>query len=519
MKPDRDAILKALENVIDPELKRPVTELDMVRDVLVEEDGSVSVTIALTVAGCPLRDSFSEQVSRFVGEVPGVTRVRLGFDVMTPEEKSALVSRLRGGHSADRTISLSPGTRVIAVASGKGGVGKSTLTANLAYALSELGEQVGVLDGDIYGHSIPHMLGIHQKPIAVDEMIVPPVRGDLKLMSIGFFLEENAPIMWRGPMLHKALEQFLSDVHWGELDTLLVDMPPGTGDVAMSLGQLLPRAEALVVTTPQPAAQQVAVRAAQMAQKTGMRVLGAVENMSYLAGTGQELFGSGGGQALADEMGVPLLARIPLDPLMREAADDGCPGRRGRSRLGGRRGGRGARRVGRRAARGRDPEAAHRPLVESPRAGRRVLRPRSNADLALELACARARVSPTRAASPPRPVEGHGRPARLRSLRGGEGAGRADGRERDGLPEGAAGGDDARDRRGGSRLGVSTARLPRRARPRRASTASAASARTSCPPRCRRSSTRSSPSSGSTEASVHRRGRGRRLHGSSRSSA
>ncbi len=324
MRPDRDAILKALENVIDPELRRPVTELDMVRDVLVEDDGSVSVTIALTVAGCPLRDSFQEQVSRHVGEVPGVARVRLGFDVMTPEEKAALVSRLRGGR-ADRAISLSPSTRVIAVASGKGGVGKSTLAANLAYALSQLGEQVGVLDGDIYGHSIPHMLGVHQKPIAVDEMIIPPVRGDLKLMSIGFFLDENAPIMWRGPMLHKALEQFLSDVHWGDVDTLLVDMPPGTGDVAMSLGQLLPRAEALVVTTPQPAAQLVAVRAAQMAQKTGMRVIGAVENMSYLAGTGQELFGSGGGQALADEIGVPLLARIPLDTLLREAADEGCP--------------------------------------------------------------------------------------------------------------------------------------------------------------------------------------------------
>ena len=324
MKPDRDAILKALENVIDPELRRPVTELEMVRNVLVEDDGSVSVTIALTVAGCPLRDSFQEQVARFVGEVPGVTRVRLGFDVMSPDEKAALVTRLRGGRE-ERTISLSPGTRVIAVASGKGGVGKSTLTANLAYALSGLGEQVGVLDADVYGHSIPHMLGVQQKPIAVDEMIVPPVRGDLKLMSIGFFLDENAPIMWRGPMLHKALEQFLSDVHWGELDTLVVDMPPGTGDVAMSLGQLLPRAEALIVTTPQPAAQKVAVRAAQMAQKTGMRVLGAVENMSYLAGTGQELFGSGGGQALADEMGVPLLARIPLDPVMREAADDGCP--------------------------------------------------------------------------------------------------------------------------------------------------------------------------------------------------
>jgi ATP-binding protein involved in chromosome partitioning len=324
MRPDRDAILKALEQVIDPELRRPVTELDMVRDVLAGDDGDVSVTIALTVAGCPLRDSFTEQVTQHVGAVPGVTRVRLAFDVMTPEEKAALVSRLRGGRP-EKSISLSPATRVVAVASGKGGVGKSTLTASLGDALSRLGEQVGILDADVYGHSIPHMLGIHQKPIAVDDMIVPPVRGDLKLMSIGFFLDDNAPIMWRGPMLHRALEQFLSDVHWGELDTLLVDMPPGTGDVAMSLGQLLPRAEALVVTTPQPAAQQVAVRAAQMAQKTGMRIVGVVENMSYLAGDGQELFGSGGGQALADEIGVPLLARIPLDPVLREAADTGAP--------------------------------------------------------------------------------------------------------------------------------------------------------------------------------------------------
>ena len=325
MRPDRDAILKALEQVIDPELRKPVTELDMVRDVLIDDDGTVGVTIVLTVAGCPLRHSFEEQVGRSVGAVEGVTKVRLGFDVMTPEEKAALVTRLRGGVTAERSISLSPSTRVLAVASGKGGVGKSTLTANLAYALSTLGEEVGVLDADVYGHSIPHMLGVHQKPIAVDDMMVPPVRGDLKLMSIGFFLEENAPIMWRGPMLHKALEQFLSDVHWGDIDTLLVDMPPGTGDVAMSLGQLLPRAEALVVTTPQPAAQQVAVRAAQMAQKMGMRVTGAVENMSYLIGTGEELFGSGGGQALADEIGAPLLARIPLDPALREAADDGSP--------------------------------------------------------------------------------------------------------------------------------------------------------------------------------------------------
>ena len=272
MRPDRDAILKALENVIDPELRRPVTELDMVRDVLVEDDGSVSVTIALTVAGCPLRDSFQEQVSRLVGEVPGVTRVRLGFDVMTPGGEDRTRDAPARRSAADRTISLSPG-RASSPSRPERAASESRRSPRTSRTrCSALGEQVGVLDGDIYGHSIPHMLGIHQKPIAVDEMIVPPVRGDLKLMSIGFFLEENAPIMWRGPMLHKALEQFLSDVHWGELDTLLVDMPPGTGDVAMSLGQLLPRAEALVVTTPQPAAQQVAVRAAQMAQKTGMRI-------------------------------------------------------------------------------------------------------------------------------------------------------------------------------------------------------------------------------------------------------
>ena len=216
-----------------------------------------------------------------------------------------------------------PGTRVLAVASGKGGVGKSTLSANLAAALALRGEQVGVLDADVYGHSIPHMLGVTHRPVVVDTMIIPPVSGDLKLMSIGLFLDENSPVMWRGPMLHKALEQFLSDVHWGDLDTLVVDMPPGTGDVAISLGQLLPRAEALVVTTPQPAAQLVAVRAAQMAQKVGMRVTGVVENMSFLVGTGQELFGSGGGERLAAEIGAPLLAQLPFDPALREAADEG----------------------------------------------------------------------------------------------------------------------------------------------------------------------------------------------------
>ncbi len=252
----------------------------MVRDVNVE-GSHIAVTIALTVPGCPLRQSFEDQVQRELLPLPGIETVSLAFDVMSPDEKAALTARLRGGIS-ERTkgISLDRSTRVIAVASGKGGVGKSTLTANLAAAFDVLGHRTGVLDADVYGHSIPHMLGVHQRPVVVDRMIVPPVRGELKLMSIGFFLDENEPVMWRGPMLHRALEQFLSDVHWGELDTLLVDMPPGTGDVSISLGQLLPRAEVVVVTTPQPAAQQVAVRAAQMARTTNMRLLGAVENMT-----------------------------------------------------------------------------------------------------------------------------------------------------------------------------------------------------------------------------------------------
>jgi ATP-binding protein involved in chromosome partitioning len=326
MTASRDEILKALESVIDPELGRSVVELDMVREVRVD-GGAVELVIALTVPGCPLRASFEEQVERAFRGVPGIESVRLSFGVMTPEEKAALTTRLRGG-VAERTpgISVDAGTRVLALASGKGGVGKSSLSANLATAFAALGRRAGVLDADVYGYSIPHMLGIDQRPIAVDRMIVPPVRGDLKVMSIGFFLEDNAPVMWRGPMLHKALEQFLSDVHWGDLEVLVVDMPPGTGDVAISLGQLLPRAEAMVVTTPHRAAQQVAVRAAQMCRKTNMRVLGAVENMSYLEradGGREELFGSGGGEALAREVDVPLLAHIPFDPQLGAYADQG----------------------------------------------------------------------------------------------------------------------------------------------------------------------------------------------------
>ena len=314
---DRDTVLRALERVIDPELRKPVTELDMVRSVEID-GGDVAVTIALTVAGCPLRNSFQDQVAEHVGGVPGVRRVELNFDVMSPDEKAALTTKLRGGRP-EKSISLDPATRVIAVTSGKGGVGKSSLTVNLAAALDALGQQVGVIDADVYGHSIPHMLGVHQRPIVVDKMIVPPVRGNLKLISIGNFLDENAPVMWRGPMLHRALEQFLSDVHWGELDTVVIDMPPGTGDMAISLGQLLPRAEVLVVTTPQPLAQEVAARAAMMAQKTGQKLLGVVENM-----TG-EAFGEGGGSRLADELDVPLLGTIPLDRALREAGDAGTP--------------------------------------------------------------------------------------------------------------------------------------------------------------------------------------------------
>jgi len=319
MAPSREAILAALEQVIDPELRRPVTELQMVRDIQID-GGDVVVVIALTVAGCPLRDSFQKQVAEALAPVAGVQRVALEFDVMSPDERAALTERLRGGVTGrSKGLSLDRGTRVLAVASGKGGVGKSTLSVNLAAAFAQLGRQVGILDADVYGHSIPHMLGITQKPVLVDRMIVPPVTQDLKLMSIGFFLDDNAPVMWRGPMLHRALEQFLTDVHWGELDLLVVDMPPGTGDVSISLGQLLPRAEVVVVTTPQPAAKEVASRAAVMAQKTNMRLIGAIENM-----TG-DVFGRGGGAALAEELGVPLLGEIPLDPRLREQGDLGTP--------------------------------------------------------------------------------------------------------------------------------------------------------------------------------------------------
>jgi ATP-binding protein involved in chromosome partitioning len=326
-------IRRALVAVIDPEIRRSVVELDMVRDVTVTGP-AVSVTIALTVAGCPMKANLEGQVKHHVGALDGVEAVSVAFDVMTPEQRTALRQRLQGGAGAAgegeaKTISLSPRTRVIAVASGKGGVGKSTLTANLAAALAMGGAEVGVVDADVYGYSLPRMLGVNRRPVVVDKMIVPPVNHDLKVMSIGFFTEPDAAVVWRGPMLHRALEQFLSDVHWGELDYLVVDMPPGTGDVSISLGQLLPAPDLLLVTTPQPAAQKVAMRAAEVAGKTGMRIAGVVENMSHLVcsccGEVTRPFGEGGGRRLAEDLGVPLLGQVPLDEPLRVAADGGTP--------------------------------------------------------------------------------------------------------------------------------------------------------------------------------------------------
>ena len=324
----RDAVLEALERVIDPQFRRSVVELEIVRDVAVE-GSQVSLTVVLTSAGEPQRASLERQLEHAVRRVPGVEGVQIAFTAMSDADQAVLTRKLRAAPTErDPGITIATRTRVIALASGKGGVGKSSLSANLAAALSLRGYRAGVLDADLYGYSIPQMLGVRREPTMVGTMVVPPVARDVEVMSVGFFVDRQSPVMLRGPMLHKALEQFLSEVLWGDLDVLLVDMPPGTGDVALSLGQLLPRAEAIVITTPQRAAQQVAVRAGQMARQTNMELVGAVENMSYLAredGTREELFGAGGGEALARELDVPLLARIPFDSLLGAHADAGEP--------------------------------------------------------------------------------------------------------------------------------------------------------------------------------------------------
>ncbi|AVT30095.1 MULTISPECIES: Mrp/NBP35 family ATP-binding protein [unclassified Plantactinospora] len=333
-----EAVQAALATVDDPEIRRPITELGMVRSAVVAADGTVRVELLLTVAGCPLRDKLRTDITAAVGAVPGVTGVTIDFGVMSPEQRQALQARLRGGGQSQEPVIpfAQPGsrTRVYAVASGKGGVGKSSVTVNLAAALAARGLSVGVVDADIYGHSVPRMLGVDGRPTRVEDMIMPPQAHGVKVISIGMFTDGNAAVVWRGPMLHRALQQFLADVYWGDLDVLLLDLPPGTGDVAISLAQLLPNAEILVVTTPQTAAAEVAERAGGIALQTHQRLVGVVENMSWLDlpdGSRMEVFGSGGGAMVAESLTrvigaqVPLLGQIPLDTRVREAGDAGDP--------------------------------------------------------------------------------------------------------------------------------------------------------------------------------------------------
>jgi ATP-binding protein involved in chromosome partitioning len=325
----RDEILEALKVVIDPELHRSIVELDMVRSIEASPNGVVDVTVSLTTPGCPIRGHFQTAVGDAVGALEGVTHVNVYFDVLTDQQKAALQQKLgRGGGLPDGA--LAQVANVICVGSGKGGVGKSTLTANLAAALAAEGRSVGILDADVWGYSIPRMygLGATRPSVSAQRKIIPLEARGVKVMSIGFFVEEDAAVVWRGPMLHKALTQFLQDVEWRVLDYLLVDLPPGTGDVSMTLAQLLPQARFLIVTTPQPTAQKVARRAAQMAEKVSLEVAGVVENMSGFttpAGERFQLFGEGGGQELADELDVPLLGKVPLTMPLREHADGGVP--------------------------------------------------------------------------------------------------------------------------------------------------------------------------------------------------
>jgi ATP-binding protein involved in chromosome partitioning len=340
--PTSQQIIEALRPVQDPELHRSIVDLGMVRDVQVRADGSVAVLVALTVAGCPLRNEIQNRVTGALSPL-GVREVALDFTVMTDDEREALRIKLHGdpaasagqgpahGHAQGRKIPFADAgskTRPLLISSGKGGVGKSTVTANLAVALAAQGHSVGVVDADIYGFSIPRMLGTDRDPVAIDQMLLPPESYGVRCISIGYFVPEGQAVIWRGPMLHKALEQFLTDVFWDDPDFLLVDMPPGTGDIALSLSQYLPRGEVYVVTTPQAAAQKVARLSAAMAAKVNLPVKAVIENMSWFTGDDgkrYEIFGSGGGQELADELGVPLLGQLPIVPAIREGSDNGRP--------------------------------------------------------------------------------------------------------------------------------------------------------------------------------------------------
>ncbi|HYB22820.1 MAG TPA: P-loop NTPase [Solirubrobacteraceae bacterium] len=326
--PNQNEIRKALEAVIDPELRRSIVELDMVRSIDVSANGVIDVTVSLTTPGCPIRGHFQTAVTGAVAALEGVTHVNVYFDVLSDRQKAALQRKL--GRGSLPAGALAQVANVLCVGSGKGGVGKSTLTANLATALAGEGARVGVLDADVWGYSIPRMygLGATRPDVSAERKIIPLSAHGVKVMSIGFFVEEDAAVVWRGPMLHKALTQFLQDVDWGALDYLLVDLPPGTGDVSMTLAQLLPQARFLIVTTPQPTAQKVARRAAQMAHKVDLEIAGVIENMSgFVTPTGERyaIFGEGGGQELADELGVPLLGKVPLTMPLRAHADRGVP--------------------------------------------------------------------------------------------------------------------------------------------------------------------------------------------------
>jgi len=326
--PSRDAIMQSLTAVIDPELRENIVELGMVRSIDIADDGAVAITISLTTAGCPIRNHFQTAVAKAAQEA-GATKVSVAFDVLSDTEKGALQKKLGRGGSLP-TGALAQVQNVICVGSGKGGVGKSTLTANLAAALAADGKKVGILDADVWGYSIPRMFGLggDRPPVSPERKILPLESHGVKIMSIGFFVQEDSAVVWRGPMLHKALTQFLEDVDWGELDFLLVDLPPGTGDVSMTLAQLLPDAKFLLVTTPQPTAQKVARRAAEMAHKVSLEVCGVVENMSgFTTPDGQRfpIFGENGGLELATELDVPLLGKVPLTMPLRAQADAGSP--------------------------------------------------------------------------------------------------------------------------------------------------------------------------------------------------
>ncbi|MGC1206384.1 MAG: Mrp/NBP35 family ATP-binding protein [Ornithinimicrobium sp.] len=334
--PSLDALHAALTKVNDPEIRKPITELGMVEAVDATQNGEVTTTILLTVPGCPMKETITREVTAALSAVADVTSVSVQLGVMSDEQRSTLRTNLRGGAPEKEIPFARPDTltRVYAVASGKGGVGKSSITVNLAAAMAEQGLRVGVVDADIYGFSVPRMLGVSRPPTQVDDMILPPIAQEVKVISIGMFVPGNQPVVWRGPMLHRAMQQFLGDVFWGDLDVLLLDLPPGTGDIAITVAQLLPNSELLVVTTPQLAAAEVAERAGAIALQTHQRLVGVIENMSWLEmpdGSRQEIFGSGGGATVAASLSrsigadVPLLGQIPLDVTVREGGDVGVP--------------------------------------------------------------------------------------------------------------------------------------------------------------------------------------------------